>query len=113
MKLQDAFYSEKSMYGGWGVIGYVAPGAGSSNSYASTNFTYAGHIDYATETNATEADAWTVTSKAALNDCPASSVWKIGVVQNAAGNTSKYSQALPTDADCKSLTPNFDQIGKS
>ena len=109
VKLQAAYASEKSMYGGWKLIGYSGPGTNQSNaaSSATTHFIYGSALTFDTETADETADAWKAKNKAKLNDC--------------AGNTDNWhvkNKAIANGVDsyeattgCTELTPNFTAIG--
>lgn len=65
---------------------------------------------------------WTATNNAKLNDCAASSVWKITIAEAGTADASKgspitYDATTPAKgngdtSDCAALTPNFTKIGK-
>ncbi len=111
MKLQQAYFSEKVMYGTWTLIGYSGPGSNAASTSVTTNFTYDGTgIDAET----TEADqvGWSATNKARLNDCESGAHWQVatGTITN---DKDAYQVTMESDDDgaCASLTPNFTAIG--
>ena len=109
VKLQAAYASEKSMYGGWKLIGYSGPGTNSTTSASSqtTNFVYAGAMDLTAEANTAQADAWSATNSAKLNDCAGGTHWHVAHVA-ISGGVDSYNATT----DCAELTPNFTAIGK-
>ena len=120
MKLQQAYFSESSMAGGWQLIGYMAPsGAGASET---TNFAYGvGDIATGTSNNLqSEKTGWTARNKQALNECtaPAASAWSWQVKVSKATNTGNngadiaFAASANGGAGCVALTPTFDKIGK-
>ena len=109
VKLQAAYASEKSQYGGWKLIGYSGPGTNSTNSASSytTNFKYTSARDNTGESNeGVEAD-WSAENIAKLNDCDGGVHWKITTEDIAEGGVDTYTAWT----DCKELTPNFEAIG--
>ena len=109
VKLQSAYVSEKSVYGGWKLIGYIGPGTNDSEAESSstTNFTYAGAIGGTDETNAATDNVWTAENKAKLNDCNGAVNWAIATYQVADG-----ADSYNATTNCPELTPNFTSIGK-
>ena len=107
VKLQAAYAAEKSMYGGWKLIGYSGPGTNQSGaeSSATTKFTYAGGAGYTTEFS-TATKGWAATNNAKLNDCAGGENWTITTV---AINNGVDSYTAATK--CAELTPNFNKIG--
>ena len=122
VKLQDAYVAEKgTTVGGWQQIGYVMKN--SSNFYycgvsASAQTCddangYGGTSDITTDTYTAY---WTASSKAALNDCTAGSVWSLTTSQNSnSGGLVLYEAAITQGANsvtgaCKTLTPNFEKL---
>ena len=114
VKLQDAYFSEQNKYGGWGMIGYTAPGEGSSTSFKGNTFTYkAESLAWNSEDTAEHAKAWVASNtQTALNDCAKDNEWTIKLNTVGATLTTSYTVAAPTDNNCKVLTPSFEKIGK-
>jgi len=109
VKLQAAYASEKSMYGGWKLIGYSGPGTNSTTTASSqtTNFIYAGAMGFDTESNAALADAWSAKNIAKLNDCAGNTVnWHI-----AHKAVSNGVDGYTATTSCPELTANFTSIG--
>ena len=111
MKLQEAYASEANAIGGWGMIGYVAPGAAKAGDQGNTtNFTYTGKVtangSVAITAGATE--AWHAASNVDLNECKTGKGWNIDVADAGTGNSLKYTATT----DCPQLTPSFEKIGK-
>ena len=115
MKLQDAYFSEQNQYGGWGLIGYTAPGTGSSVSFKGTTFTYgigADALAWNSETTNAVTAAWQAeNTETALNDCAKNNIWQINT-KAATKLVTEYEAKAPTDNNCKVLTPSFEKIGK-
>lgn len=113
VKLQQAYFSEKNMYGGWSVIGYSAPGGSSGVSSSTNNFDYDGSAIGATdETNAQTNAVWKAQNKVKLNDCASAWNWQINVAASGAGVMDSYTAVVNSKATCLQLAPNFEQIGK-
>ena len=115
MKLQQAYFSESSMAGGWQLIGYLAPNNGST-----TNFTYTGPGIAAAGSDAlTSAKVgWAAANKQNLNECSAGTNWTV-TLSKATGTTqadiafaATAGAVSSTAAGCIALTPTFDKIGK-
>lgn len=114
MKLQDAFVAERgTVVGNWTMIGYNMP--------ASQNFDFNGAIS--SETTALQGlgktEGWAASNKAKLNDCPTGKNWIVYVQEADAADASKGSPIKYTaeydatnETNCKTLTPNFVNIGK-
>ena len=113
VKLQQAYFSESNVMGGWVLIGYVGPGAsdaGANGSSHTTNFSYSGNLGVS-DTTSTTTTGWQANSIPVLNDCPANSAWTVSVVKSNAEVS--FTAATPTgQAGCKALTPTFDKIGQ-
>ncbi len=109
MKLQAAYASEKSMYGGWKLIGYSGPGTNSSTAASSqtTNFVYGGAMNFTGEANTALDNAWSATNRSKLNDCAGAQNWHIAHVA-ISGGVDSYNATT----GCPELTPNFTAIGK-
>lgn len=122
MKLQEAYTAERNQIGSWGLIGYTGPGSaatGTTDTSYTTNFGFGGELGGTTgddasvaidpDNGATETVGWRATSRVALNDVTAGSVWSVTV--SAAGNgVLTFAAAIPDGGNA--LTPNFDRIGK-
>lgn len=116
--MQQAYYSESALAGGWTLIGYTAPNDGQT-----TNFVYGiGSIalDNSTAVNS-ETVGWQAANSKALNDCagvsgaltPKNNItganWNVKVKGDA---TSLTFNAAANGAGCVALTPTFSNIGK-
>lgn len=131
VKLQDAYAAETGAAGAWSVIGYIGPGTKSGNTSSTTVFKYSDDFQPADATNNTtmvgslSTDAagqagWGAEALTALNDCAAASKWTVNIKKgttNSSGSLVEYVAKTPsasgsTDANCKSLTANFENIGK-
>ena len=110
--------AESGIYvGNWVTIGYNMPG---SNNFAYTQGTLTAQTTTLSNLSATE--AWIATNNAKLNDCAASSQWKITIAEAGTDAASKgspitYNATTPAKgdgdtSDCAALTPNFTKIGK-
>ena len=64
VKLQQAYYAEQNLFGGWSMIGYTAPGSGET-----TNFFYGEAFDHNTTTNNASGIGWAADNKVVLNKC--------------------------------------------
>ena len=111
VKLQQAYFSESNMAGGWQLIGYSAPNNGST-----TNFTYGNSLGItAQNSDALSASkvGWNAKNKVALNECSSAVNWTV-TLSRASGTTSAdISFAASAGATgCVALTPTFDKIGK-
>lgn len=114
--MQQAYYSESAVAGGWTLIGYTAPNDGET-----TNFVYGiGSIalDNSTEVSS-ETVGWQASNGKALNDCAGvasltkktnlgTANWSVAVKGDA---TSLTFNATVKDANCTALTPTFTNIG--
>ena len=110
MKLQDAFAAERNAVGGWTLIGYTAPGNGST-----TNFNYSGEVTADGTAATSTTDAWKAESKVDLNDCKATSAWSLTAAPGVGGavtiNTVLTQATGSGTGACLALTPSFHQIG--
>ena len=112
MKLQQAYFSESSMAGGWQLIGYLAPSGAGANQ--TTNFTYEGGITAAgSDDLSDEVEGWAASNRQNLNECTAGKNWTV-MLSKASGTTQAdiAFAASAGDAGCVALTPTFDKIGK-
>src|SRR5574344_764071 len=120
VKLQNAFISEKgTVVGNWFSIGYSGPGvmtksSTSNSSSKSTNFTYGEEIGADTTSTISGLVGWKAANNAKLNDCAGDGTnyhWQMKMTANTSSTAGEVTYA-PTnaDADCKVLTPSFDQI---
>ena len=107
VKLQAAYASEKSVYGGWKLIGYSGPGTNQSNGESSKtiNFTYGGLAGYNSEFSGVT-EGWNATNNAKLNDCNGAKNWTIST-KTISDGVDGYTSAT----NCPELTPNFTKIG--
>lgn len=129
VKLQDAYAAESGAVGTWAKIGYI--GAGTKVGATKSNTTVFDYEDLLASASAindgsimignvsSATDGWNAKNKTALNDCKIQSEWKIQVTGGSAsnGSTVVYTTVVTagnsgSDDDCKSLTPNFENIGK-
>ena len=107
VKMQQAYFQEAVAYGGWKLIGYVAPGQDNQTS----NFEYSGAIDEAGSTQAATENVWSAKNKGALNDCTsAENNWTINADAVSDGSTSTALEAKVATDDCRTLTPTFENI---
>ena len=133
VKLQDAYAAETGAAGAWSVIGYIAPGTKAANGKSSETAVFK-YLDDFQPSNATEHTtlvgalstddagqaAWGAQALTALNDCAVSSKWTVNIKKgatNSSGSLVEYVAKNPQngstdDANCKSLTANFANIGK-
>ena len=115
MKLQQAYFSESNMAGGWQLIGYIAPsGAGESET---TNFKYGNSLGITKDqSNALASDVvgWDAMNKINLNECTSGINWKVTLskkTSSTAGADIGFSSSAGA-AGCVALTPTFDKIGQ-
>ena len=115
MKLQQAYFSESNMAGGWQLIGYMAPsGAGESET---TNFKYGNNLGITKDqSNALVSDVvgWDAKNKINLNECASNVNWKVTLskkTSSTAGADIGFSSSAGA-AGGVALTPTFDKIGK-
>ena len=111
MKLQQAYFSESNMAGGWQLIGYQTPNNGST-----TNFEYGtdlGISDQNSDALESSQVGWDAKNKVALNECESGVNWTV-TLSKASGTTSADISFATSagDAGCVALTPTFDKIGK-
>ena len=111
VKLQQAYFSESNMAGGWQLIGYSAPNNGST-----TNFTYGNSLGItAQNSDALSASkiGWDAKNNVALNECASAVNWTV-TLSKSTGTTSDDIRfaASAGDAGCVALPPTFDKIGK-
>lgn len=111
VKMQQAYVSEAVAVGGWDIIGYKAPGGGST-----TNFAYAqgtavtGGNTIAIPSSNTV--TWTATNKAKLNDCESAANWEMGVEESTSSAGDIVFNPDVKNTGCPELTPSFETIGK-
>ena len=112
MKLQQAYFSESNMAGGWQLIGYMAPNDG-----ATTNFEYGKNLGIVKDQSSAISSAttgWDAANKVNLNECKAATNWTISIIKatsSTAGDDIKFT-ASAGPAGCVALTPTFDKIGQ-
>ena len=114
VKLQQAYFSERNLIGGWELIGYMAPSGEAASK--TTNFEYkVGTIGTTAGVAATASDqvGWTAANRMNLNECAMGDNWNVGM-KAATGTTSAdlAFTASVTGKGCTALTPTFDKIGK-
>lgn len=113
--MQQAYFNESNKYGSWKLIGYTAPGTNdvTAGTSATNNFNYAGGnaITDANSTSAVEG-VWTANNIAKLNECATGKSPNWSLKTGAVGTSGQDSYTATVAADCKSLTPTFDKIGK-
>ena len=126
MKLQQAYISESTKVGNWGIIGYKGPGEEKTKSAATggaksetTNFTYqdaaSAFTDNVVDLSESGVVGWTASNNQKLNDCPAADNWTITVKSNGSTAGEATFAAAIKEANlttCTALTPNFANIGK-
>ena len=115
MKLQQAYFSESSMAGGWQLIGYLAPsGAGESET---TNFKYGNNLGITKDQSdalGSDVIGWDAKNKINLNECASDVNWKVTLSKKSsstAGADIGFASSAGT-AGCVALTPTFDKIGQ-
>ena len=112
--MQQAYFNESNKYGSWKLIGYTAPGTNDveNGKSATNNFEYAGG-NAITEANSTSAvtGVWTANNIAKLNECAKGTSANWSLATGAVGTDGQDSYKATVAADCKSLTPTFDNIG--
>ena len=115
MKLQQAYFSESNMAGGWQLIGYMAPsGAGDAET---TNFKYGNSLGIDKDkSNAlgSEVIGWDAKNKLNLNECASNINWTVKLSKKSsstAGADIGFASSAGT-AGCIALTPTFDKIGQ-
>ena len=114
MKLQQAYFSERSEAGGWQLIGYMAPGVNSKT----TNFEYAPGSDIGTASSIALATSdklgWQAHNVATLNECAIGDNWKVNmkIASGSATAQDVIFTAWVKAGGCSALTPTFDKIGK-
>jgi hypothetical protein len=109
VKLQQAYFSESNVYGGWTLIGYTAPGAdGKTNNFT---FTSGATLTAENTTSGAVADAWEAANNVKLNDCEPGKNWVVELTAVADGQDA-YTANVAGGADCKALTATFENIGK-
>ena len=112
MKLQQAYFSESNMAGGWQLIGYMAPNNGTT-----TNFTYGNDLGIeADQSDAITAltTGWDAANNINLNECAKGTNWTVKIQKTSsstAGDDVSFTAAA-NGAGCVALTPTFDKIGK-
>ena len=114
--MQQAYYSESAVAGGWTLIGYTAPNDGQT-----TNFVYGiGDIPLNNSTEVANATTgWQAAKLKPLNDCTAgagtakgtltTANWTVDVKGDA---TALTFDSKANGAGCVALTPTFSNIGK-
>ena len=121
VKLQQAYFSESNMAGGWQLIGYMAPGVNS----ATTNFNYHPGTDIAVGGSAALGTSaklgWQAANKVNLNECSGNGStyhWQINMTSGSATTNGQADVVFAATASasngtgCVALTPTFDKIGK-
>ena len=115
VKLQQAYFSESNMAGGWQLIGYMAPG----NDSKTTNFEYdPGSISGGASDAVTSKKAgWRAKNVQNLNQCQGGQFhWTVELQNASAADATTQADLTFTasagDAGCVALTPTFDKIGK-
>ncbi|SIO46801.1 hypothetical protein, partial [Fibrobacter sp. UWB11] len=112
VKLQQAYFSEANMAGGWQLIGYMAPG----NNSETTNFKYNPGDIGTKESNDLSSGTpkgWTAENSQNLNECKAGVNWTVTLGRTTGdAQTDITFTASAGDAGCVALTPTFDKIGK-
>jgi hypothetical protein len=109
--LQQAYFSESNVYGGWTLIGYTAPGTDGKT----TNFTFTPAAGLAANgsTSAATPGAWQAANNVKLNDCTAAVHWQVDL-KKVENSQEGYEAKMVSDNSgaCQSLTPTFTNIGK-
>lgn len=121
VKLQQAYFAEQNLIGGWTMIGYTAPNNGQT-----TNFNYGENGAHdTTYTSVSNVIGFAADNRIQLNECDAgtgvtssnatnvsSANWTITVSAATSGSGATGDVSFVADTDCKSLTPSFTNIGK-
>ena len=112
VKMQQAYFTETNAIGGWTLIGYKAPG----DNDQTTNFKYSGVVGKAESETTDQTGAWKAQNRVNLNDCAKDTDhWTVDVAFTTGDKdltfTSTVDDAAST-ANCSSLTPSFELIGK-
>ncbi|MBO5422924.1 MAG: hypothetical protein J6A06_03950 [Fibrobacteraceae bacterium] len=110
--MQQAYYSESAVAGGWTLIGYTM--TSTTNFKFLENGTVENGVAAASSTAlGTASVTWGAQNKAALNDCTIDSKWQLTVAKNsAAGGGARYGAEVtggPT-GKCVILTPSFGKL---
>ena len=116
VKLQQAYFSERNVAGGWQLIGYMAPSGDVASQ--TTNFEYGvGDILAGAENDLSSGTpvGWSAKNKSNLNECvSANDNWTVSLskaTDAAKGDDVTFTSAVASDG-CRALTPTFDKIGK-
>jgi len=128
VKLQNAFVAEKGdTIGNWFNIGYSGPGTVKTSATStvagitqSTNFVYSSAVA-SNQLAGSAVVGWAAGNLAKLNDCASSATdgavtvasanWRLEVSKTSGTTAGELTYEPKTDsADCKVLTPSFDQI---
>ena len=115
MKLQQAYFSESNMAGGWQLIGYMAPS--SAGESETTNFKYGNQLGIAKDQSnalASNVVGWDAKNKINLNECASGVNWTVTLSKKSsstAGADIGFSSSAGA-AGCVALTPTFDMIGQ-
>lgn len=114
-KLQSAYINESGSSGSFASIQYVPPGSAASSPVGETsNFCFSDQSSISSISPCTAGGSasdmstgyWSAANKSAFNLCASGSVW--GVSMSVA--TSVANPTAPADANCSSLTPNFEKL---
>jgi len=107
--LQQAYYSESALAGGWTLIGYTAPNDGTT-----TNFKYVGSLAAKATTDQDKEGAWSAQNIAKLNDCKNDKAHWVVNLKAVSDGADAYEAAVveETSGECTALTPTFSNIGK-
>jgi type IV pilus assembly protein PilA len=124
VKLQQAYFAEQNLIGGWTMIGYTAPNNGQT-----TNFNYGENGAHnTTYTSASAVIGFAADNRIQLNECAAgtgittsnatgvsAANWTVTVTAATSGSSATGDvtfNASVASANCTSLTPSFTNIGK-
>jgi prepilin-type N-terminal cleavage/methylation domain-containing protein len=115
-KLQQAYVLDRDSLGSFTKIGYTPPGekveGGEGKESETGTFHYKG-TPVGTNTTRDEA-TWEAKSIVKLGDCKEGATWSASIKMTGEGETGKPEGTVAgggdDDADCQTLTPNFDKL---
>jgi len=107
INMMDAYFQEKQGVADWKIIGYSAPGQGSSYSYSSSTLVYWG--------TANTAD-WNAKPVAKLNECETTEFWKLLAETEGSVSDGSIKMGIKDNGssdDCKNLTASWDKLTRN
>ncbi|MBR4008505.1 prepilin-type N-terminal cleavage/methylation domain-containing protein [Fibrobacter sp.] len=115
INMQDAYFQESNHLGGWGDIGYSAPGTRTNtSSYSSNVFSYS--TTTADGVTTTASANWVAVPTTKLNDCAANTAnaWVLTATIGATDGTATAAQYVPTGvAACTQLTASWSGLSRA